>query len=174
MRSPLPAKQSPETKAAVVLMPGSGAQMFDRLPGRGAKLGLSPDTERLPCSEEGGKIAFHGFRQIIEFKSPVYNSSWSRRILSIYLRSHFPFFFFFGLTMTDYNIAPRLLLSVVAILHNGSCQVQQSRPGQVYPVQCGSWGERGHQSTNRSYKRKKKTSSVCSGRTFLGPCSQCN
>lgn len=92
MRSPLPAKQSPKTKAAVVLMPGSGAQMFDRLPGRGAKLGLSPDTERLPCTEEGGKIAFHGFRQIIEFKSPVYNSSWLRRILSIYLRSHFPFF----------------------------------------------------------------------------------
>lgn len=92
MRSLLPAKQSPKTKAAVVLMPGSGAQMFDRLPGRGAKPGLSPDTERLPCAEEGGKIAFHGFRQIIEFKSPVYNSSWSQRILSIYLRSHFPFF----------------------------------------------------------------------------------
>lgn len=83
---------SPKTKAAVVLMQGSGAQMFDSLPGRGAKPGLSPDTERLPCAEEGGKIAFHGFRQIIEFKSPVYNSSWSQRILSIYLRSHFPFF----------------------------------------------------------------------------------
>lgn len=91
MRSPLSAKQSPKTKAAVVLMPESGAQMFDRLPGCGAKPGLSPDTERLLCTEEKGKIAFHGFRQIIEFKSPVYNSSWSRRIISIYLRSHFPF-----------------------------------------------------------------------------------
>lgn len=136
MRSSLPAKQSLKTKAAVVLMPGSGAQMFDRLPDAEAKPGLSPDTERLPCVEEGGKIAFHGFRQIIEFKSPVYNSSWSRRILSIYLRSHFPFFF--GLTMTDYNIAPRLPLGVVAIPHNGSCQVQQRRPGPVYSVQCGS------------------------------------
>lgn len=65
--------------------------MFDRQPGRGAKPGLSPDTERAPCVGEGAKIAFHGFRQIIEFKSPVYNSSWSRQILSIYLRSHFPF-----------------------------------------------------------------------------------
>lgn len=109
-------------------MPGSGAQMLDRLPGRGAKPGLSPDTERLSCVEEGGKIAFHGFRQIIEFKSPVYNSSWSRRILSIYLRSHFPFFGG-GLTMTDYNIASRLLLGRVAIPHDGSCQVQQRRPG---------------------------------------------
>lgn len=85
MRSPLPAEQSPKNKAAVVSMPGSGAQMFDRLPSCGAKPGLSPDTE------EEGKIAFHGFRQIIEFKSPVYNSSWSRRLLPIYLRSHFPF-----------------------------------------------------------------------------------
>lgn len=81
-----------KTKAAVVLMPGSGPQMFDRPPGREAKPRLSPDTERLSCTEEGGKIAFGGFGQIIEFKSPVYNSSWSRRILSIYLRSRFPFF----------------------------------------------------------------------------------
>lgn len=128
MRSPLPAKkrekQSPKTKAAVVLMPGSGAQMFDRLPGRRAKPKLSPDTERWRCAEEGGKIAFHGFRQIIEFKSPVYNSSWSRRIRSIYLSRHFPFFY--RLTMTDYNIAARPRLGAVAIPHNGSCQVVQS------------------------------------------------
>lgn len=82
-----------KTKAAVVLMPGSGdVRQAAWPPGREAKPRLSPDTERLSCTEEGGKIAFGGFGQIIEFKSPVYNSSWSRRILSIYLRSRFPFF----------------------------------------------------------------------------------
>lgn len=79
--------------------------MFDRLPSCGAKPGLSPATE------EEGKIAFHGFRQIIEFKSPVYNSSWSRRLLSIYLKTHFPF------SQVD-KIAPRLLLGAVNIPHN--------------------------------------------------------
>lgn len=109
--------------------------------------------------EGGGKIAFHGFREIIEFKSPVYNSSCSRRILSIYLRSrlqpsflapHHP-----RLTMTDYNIAPRLPRGVVAIPHNGRCQVQQSRPGTVHSVQGGA--------------EAKKKSPVCSGRTFVWP-----
>lgn len=138
-------------------MPGSGPQMFDRPPGREAKPKLSPDTERLSCTEEGGKIAFGGFGQIIEFKSPVYNSSWSRRILSIYLRSRFPFFS--RLTVTDYNIACRLLLGVVAILHIGSCQVQQSRMGPVFLVQCSSktkydidlqtWATKGRQSPRR-------------------------
>lgn len=130
-------------------MPRSGAQMFDGLPGCGAKPRLSLDTERLPCSEERGKIAFHGFRQIIEFKSPVYNSSWSWRILSIYLRGHFPFFS--SLTMTDYNIASRLLL---AIPHNGSCQVQQSRPACFYSAQFSFQGKIGYQSTNLSHKKK--------------------
>ena len=142
-----------KTKATGGLMPGSGAQMFDRLPGRGAKPRLSPDTERLPCAEEGGKIAFHGFRQIIEFKSPVYNSSWSQRILPIYLRSHFPLFF--TLTMTDYNIAPRLLLGAVAIPHNGSCQVQQSRPGAGLLRSMRFGGRIGHPSTNLSLEEKK-------------------
>lgn len=65
MKSQLPAQQSPKTEAAVVLKPGSGARMLDGLPGRGAKPGLSPDIKRVPRAEEGGKIASHGFKQII-------------------------------------------------------------------------------------------------------------
>lgn len=109
--------------------------MLDSMPGRGAKPGLNADTQRLPRVEEGGKIAFHGFRQIIEFKSPVYNSSWSRQILSIYLKSDFPFF---GLTMTDYDNAPRLPLGVLAIPHSGSRRVRQRKPGPVYLAHCSS------------------------------------
>lgn len=47
-----------------------------------------------------GKIILTRSSQIIEFESPVYNSSWSCRILSIYLKERFPFL----LTLIDYNI----------------------------------------------------------------------
>lgn len=71
-----------------------------------------------------GKIAFRGYKKIIDFKSPVYNSSWARRVLSIHLRSHS--LFLFSLTMTDYNIAAGPPHAVVAILHEGGCQVQRA------------------------------------------------
>lgn len=145
MRSPLPAKQSPKTKAAVVLMPESGAQMFDRLPGRGAKPGLSPDTERLPCTEEEGKIAFHGFRQIIEFKSPVYNSSWSQRILSIYLRSSFPFFFRADNDRLQYRFQTSTRHSCNPSHWQLSSTGKQARPGLLSSVRFR--GKIGHQST---------------------------
>lgn len=83
-----------------------------------AKLWLNPDTERSLHEEEGDgeKNAFQGIGQIIEFKSPVDNGSWSRRILSIYLRSHFPstppLSSFWGLTMTDYDTAAGVLVGV--------------------------------------------------------------
>lgn len=117
-----PGKATSQTaKAVVALMLGSGAQMFDRLPGCSAELRLSkirlcPYTETLLNVEEGVKIAFRGFSQIMYFKSPVYNSSRSWQILSIHLWSHFPPFF--SLTMTDYNSAARLLLSMAAIPHS--------------------------------------------------------
>lgn len=163
MRSPLPAKHGPKTKAAVVLMPGSGAQMFDRLPGRGAKPGLSPDTERLPCAEEGGKIAFHGFRQIIEFKSPVYNSSWSRRILSIYLRSHFPFF-----QADNDRLQYRSQTSTRRSRNPSQWQLsstaKQARPGLLSSMRFG--GKIGHQSTNQSIEKKKNPQYIVGGHFF--------
>lgn len=157
MRSPLPAKQSLQTKAAVVLMPGSGAQMFDRLPGRGAKPGLSPDTERLPRAEEGGKIAFHGFRQIIEFKSPVYNSSWSWRILSIYLRSHFPFFLGWQwqitISLPDFYSAqsPSLTMAVV----------KYSKAGQAWFTQFSAVRRQNRTSINKWEPWRKATELLC-------------
>lgn len=146
-------------------MPESGAQMFDRLPGRGAKPGLSPDTERLPCAEEGGKIAFHGFRQIIEFKSPVYNSSWSRRILSIYLSSHFPFF-----RADNDRLQYRSQTSTRRSRNPSQWQLsstaKQARPGLLSSMRFG--GKLRHQSTNLSYERNKN-SSVYGGRTPIWP-----
>lgn len=72
-------------------------------------------------------------------------------ILSIYLRRVF-FFFFSGPTKTDYSIAARLSIGVVAIPHDGSCQVQQRRQGSALLSSMQFGCKIGHQSTMKGNK----------------------
>lgn len=62
------------------------------------------------------------------------------------------FFFLSWPTMTDYSIAARLSIGVVAIPHNGSCHVQQRRQGSALLRSMQFGCKIGHQSTMKSNK----------------------